>query len=131
MAEAEADPRGAEHGRSDRNGRRRPRLREGVQHKREHERREEAAEHPDEASRARPGKRECHAEIRRGRERPQRPGHRHELVDRDQRGHENDRVQPPAAEPHHAENERQADGAHEQTGDESAHRPPNLRRRCA
>src|SRR6266550_2301852 len=97
----------------------------------EHERREETAEQPYDSSLLRAEKREQRARVDRGGERPQRPRGGHELVHGDTRRDGEEREQPPASEPQHAEHERQADRRDQQTGGEIGHLPPNLRRRRA
>ena len=131
MSEPEADPGGAEHGRGDCGGRRSPCLGNGVQCECDDERREKPAEQPDHAAGLCADEGEHGADVRRRHERPQRARHRHELVHGDECGCGDDAEQPPAAEPHHAEHERQADERDQDAGEESSHLPPNLRRRLA
>ena len=97
----------------------------------EHERREEAAEQPHDAAGLCAAERENHAAVDGGRERPQGPRGRDELVHSDEGSDGDEREKPPAPEPQHAEHERQADRRDHDPGGSIAHRPPNLRRRRA
>ena len=65
VAEPEPDPGRAEHGRGDGDGRWGARLCDGVQHEREQEGGEHAAEHPDDAALLRTDEREPDADVHR------------------------------------------------------------------
>ena len=106
VAEAEADPRRAEHRRADRHGRRRSRLRERAERR---TRATKVASMPPSIQTTplvcAAEQRQRDAEVDRGRERPQRPRDGDELVHRDEAREQHEHEQPPAAEPDEAEHD--------------------------
>ncbi len=64
-------------------------------------------------------------------ERPERPRHDVELVEREQAADEREREEPPAAEVHEADHEREQDRDDEDAGEQRTHRAPNRRARLA
>ena len=129
--EAEADPRRAERRRRHRHGEGLPRLGDPLQQEREHDRRQEAADHPDRAAELCTEQEQQHPRVPREDQRPQRPRHPVELVQGDQAGRGRERPEPPAAEPNEAQHRGQPDGRDQDPAPERIHRPPKRRRRCA
>ena len=109
-AEAEADPRRAEHGAAHGRGRRRARRRDEVEEKREDERRKKAAEHPLHSAQLRADERRHGTGVAGEHERPQASRHGVELVQPPEAPHGHEREEPPAAEPDRAEHDRRPNG---------------------
>jgi hypothetical protein len=129
--EAETDPERAEDGGADRRGRRRACLRHRLQHEREEQGGHRAAEHPLDARHLCAHEGERGADVAGERERCERARHQPVLVQRDACGEPEHREQPPAAEVHGAEHDRQEHDRDDDAGQPVAHRPPNLRRLLA
>jgi hypothetical protein len=102
----EADPRHAEQGAADCDGRGLPCLREAPEQEREAHCGEQAPDDPDGTALLRGHERQDEPEVAGDHDRAERPGHRVELVQRYQADDEREHAQPPAAEPHDAEHER-------------------------
>ena len=105
------------------------RLGDAFEQERERERREKAGEHPRRPAELRAEQREHEPGVAREHERPQRPRHAVELVQRDEPCHDGEHPEPPAAEPDEAEDRGQPDGRDQDPGPEGAHRL-SLGRRC-
>ena len=105
-AEAAADPDGSHHRAADRDGGRRARLRDLLQHEGDHERRKQASDRPADATDLGADEREDRSDVAGRRERSERTGEQPVLVERDQRRDERKRERPPTPEIDRAENDR-------------------------
>ena len=131
MREPEPDPPGAEHG--DRHGDRRrlPRAAEALDQEGQGQGRHEAGHGPVELSERSSQEAGQRTEIAGQHDRPQGPSHPEELVQRDHRGDRDQPEEPPAAQVDEPEDNRQPDDRDHDPRQESAHRPPKRRCRCA
>src|SRR5204863_880444 len=127
VREPEADPGRAEHGSRDTDGQRLAGFGDAFQQERERERRQETAEHPDRAAELGAEQRQDEPGVTGENERPQRPGDRVQLVQRNQPADHCKEPEPPAAEPGEPEDRRQADDRDQDPRPERAHRPPKRR----
>src|SRR5581483_10799816 len=102
-----------------------------LEKEREHETRQDAADHPADSGQLRAEQAERSADVACRRERRKRPREQPVLVQRDHRRDHDDGEEPPAAEVDGAENDRQQRERDEDARKPVTHRPPNLRRRDA
>ncbi len=130
-ADPRSHPRDAEQRDAERRRRGLPHSPEAVDDEREHEGREQPAEHPLDPAELEPEQRRDEAEVAPEHERPKLARHHVQLVEREQAADEREPEQPPATEVDEPDDERQEDRRHEDTREQGAHRAPNRRPRLA